>query len=57
MEYCNTFIREKHIEYIKKVGNDKDSLAAVGISNIMNNSVDCYRTITNEWCLLGIMCS
>ena len=57
MEYCNTFIREKHIEYIKEVGNDKDSLAAVGISNVMNNSVDCYRTITNEWCLLGIMCS
>lgn len=57
MEYCNTFIREKHIEYIKEVGNDKDSLAAVRIGNIMNNSVDCYRTITNEWCLLGIMCS
>lgn len=29
MEYCDTFIREKHIEYIIKVGNEKDTLTAV----------------------------
>ena len=29
MEYCDTFIREKHIDYIIKVGNEKDTLTAV----------------------------
>ena len=29
MEYSDTFIREKHIEYIIKVGNEKDTLTAV----------------------------
>lgn len=29
MEYCDTFIREKHIDYIVQVGNEKDTLTAV----------------------------
>ena len=57
MEYCDTFVREKHIEYIIEVGNDKTSLAAVLTSKGKNNGLDCYRTLANEWSLLGIMCS
>lgn len=30
MEFCDTFIREKHIQYIVDVGNERDALAAVG---------------------------
>ena len=34
MEFCDTFIREKHIKYIVDVGNEKDTLAAVVLSSI-----------------------
>ena len=34
MEFCDTFIREKHIKYIVDVGNEKDTLAAVVLASI-----------------------
>lgn len=34
MEFCDTFIREKHIKYIVDVGNEKDTLAAVHLASI-----------------------
>ena len=34
MEFCDTFIREKHIKYIVDVGNEKDTLAAVLLASI-----------------------
>ena len=34
MEFCATFIREKHIKYIVDVGNEKDTLAAVVLASI-----------------------
>lgn len=57
MEYCDTFIRDQHIKYIVEVGNDKDSLAAVGLVILRHEQLDCNRTSTNEWSILGIMCT
>ena len=29
MDICDTFVREKHIQYVLDVGNETDTLAAV----------------------------
>lgn len=55
MDNCDTFVREKHIQYILDVGNETNTLAAVSY-RLHDLSLDCYRTSPNEWSVLGIMC-
>ena len=54
MESCDTFLYDKHIQYVLDVGNEKDTLAAVPIDSGVG-ILGCYGASAYERSILGIV--
>lgn len=52
MESCDTFLYEKHIQYVLDVGNEKDTLAAVAMDWYVG-ILGCHGTPAHERSVLG----
>ena len=54
MESCDTFLYEKHIQYVLDVGSEKDTLAAVTMDWYVG-FLGCYGASPHERSVLGIV--